>query len=204
MTSGQRRLIFVLAGLSALAGIATFTYIIWVTIRDLSSPPPATADDRRLVVTIEALQPFGAPPPHAEAENLSTLRQFDGTRTISYEYDSRKGPKVRPNLVASTTTMVHSTSLSAMQAFKVQEVATKTGVAFTKTAKLVDAPGLLLVGDSRYAGVIRYDGKPGGNLFLMRQGKVIFTVVIVGIVFDDPKDVQRLMGPLAEEAKKRF
>lgn len=204
MTSGQRRLIFVLAGVSALAGLAMFTYIIWVTVRGISAPPPATADDRRLVVTSEALQPFGGPAPDRDAESLSTIRQFDGSRTISYEFDSRKDPDARKRVVASTTTMVHSTSLSAMQAFKVQEVATRAGVALTKSARLVDAPGLLTVGDARYAGVIHYDGKPGGNMFLMRQGRVIFTVVIVGIVFDDPQDVERLMGPLAEEAKQRY
>jgi hypothetical protein len=206
MTSRQRWLVFGLAGLAALSGMAMFGYVVWVTMKNVTSPPPPTAEDRRLVITAEALAEFGGPAPNPKAETLTAIRQFDGSRHINYSYDSKLDPDAVTRLNTTSITMVHTSAIGAIQAFKVQEMTTKAGLKLaqgTQGAKLVDTPGLLTIGDAHYAGVFRYKDLSTGHLFVVRQGRFVFTVLIFGLVFDDTKEANALFLPLVEEAKKR-
>ncbi|HYH09323.1 MAG TPA: hypothetical protein VEK11_19915 [Thermoanaerobaculia bacterium] len=203
MTSSQRRTIFILAGVSLLAGMGVFGFLVWTMFRNVMQPPPPRGDDRRLVVTAEALQEFGGPTPNPAAEELTAIGQFDGSRNINYEYNTSKDPNAETRLVTSTTTMVHGNALSAIQAFKMQQFATKAGVKLARGAQLIDTPALLTVGDANYAGVFRHNNESSGNLLVVRQGRYVFTVVLIGLVFDEPKEADALMLPLVEEAKKR-
>ena len=206
MTSRQRWLVFGLAGLAALSGIAMFGYIVWVTMKNVTSPPPPTADDRRLVITAEALAEFGGPEPNPKAESLTAIRQFDGSRNINYEYDSKRDPNAETGLNTTTITMVHSNAFGAIQAFKMQEMTMKAALKLAtgkRGATLIDSPGLLTVGDAQYAGVFRHQNQSTGHLFVVRQGRFVFTVVLFGLVFENAKDANELFLPLVEEARKR-
>lgn len=205
MTPKQRRLIFVLAGISAVSGIALFGFLSWMAFRNIMSPPKPTGDDRRLVLTAEALVPFGAPQPDPAHETLSTVKQIDGTRTIEYEYEPPFGTETR-RVTLACTTMVHAHSLSARQAFHLQQLGTKGGMALAaKHAKLVEAPQLLTIGDAHWAAVIQTTGgEKTGNVLVMRQGRVIYTVIISGLALEKAEDANRLMAPLVAEADRRF
>ena len=206
MTSGQRRLVFILAGVSALLGIGLTGWLMWTTVRNITSPKPPTGNDRRLVLTAEALQKFGGPTPNAAAESLSAIGQFDGSRTINYEYDTRRDPNAETRLNTTTITMIHPHAFGAIQSFKVQQVTTKAGISLAQGksgAKLIDMPSLLSIGDDHYAGVVKYKEQTSGHLFVVRQGRIVFTVLIFGIVFEDPEAANAVMLPLVEEAKKR-
>jgi hypothetical protein len=205
MTSRQRWLVFGLAGLAALAGVGVFGYLIWTTVKNITAPPPPTANDRRLAVTIEALQPFGGPTPNPAAETFVVLRQFDGSRNINYEYHSGRDPKAETRVNLTSMTMVTTSSLGAKQAFTVQEMTTKAGLKLAQGkhgATLLDNPGLLTVGDAHYAGVFQHNGKTSGNLFMVRQGRIVFTVVLFGLVLEETEEADKLFLPLVEEAKK--
>ena len=43
-----------------------------------------------------------------------------------------------------------------------------------------------------------------GNVFVVRQGRVLHTLVLAGIYFDDPDDIRELFEPLLEESKKQY
>ncbi|HEX2062276.1 MAG TPA: hypothetical protein VHK90_16175 [Thermoanaerobaculia bacterium] len=205
MTPKQRRLIFILAGLSGVVALGVFGFLVWMTFRNVTSPPKATGDDRRLVLTADALVPFGAPQPDPAMETLTAVKQIDGSRTIEYEYEPPFGTQ-NPRVTVSCTTMVHAHSLGARQAFHFQQLGTKGGMALiSKHAKLVDAPQLLTAGDANWAAHIRTtDGQTTGTVFIMRQGRVIFTVIIGGLAFDKAEDANQLMAPLAAEAERRY
>lgn len=206
MTRKQRWVVFIVAGLFAVALAGMFGYIVWTTMKNVTAPPRATAEDRRLVITAEALAEYGGPAPNPAAESFTVMRQFDGSRHINYDYNTSRDPNAPADTRLNTTTMtmVHTSSLSAIQAYKMQEVTTKTAIKLGQgKGALVDTPNLITVGDAHYAGVFRNDNQSTGHLFVVRQGRFVFTVLIFGLVFEDAEDVNALFLPLVEEAKKR-
>jgi hypothetical protein len=202
MTPKQRRWIFIFAGLGGVLGLTSFGLVVWWTVRSLTHPLPPTAEEKRLVLTAKALEPFGFENYNPDAESLTVLRQF-GTRTIHYAYDSRKVPKTPGHLVITSITEVHPQSLNAVQSYQMQKVGVKAGLALSGGVKMVDAPALLAkTAEIGYAAFLKNDGYVG-NVFIIRQGRVIHTITMIGFYFDDPDEVKQLLGPLLAESKKQ-
>jgi hypothetical protein len=65
-----------------------------------------------------------------------------------------------------------------------------------------DAPALLKVGDERYSAYNRYANEITGNIFVFRRGRVVHSLIVTGIYFEDPDGVRRLFTPMLEAAKK--
>jgi hypothetical protein len=206
MTKKQRILVFTFAGVMALAGIGVFAYIMYVSINDVIKPKASPAEDRKLVVTAERLQEFGAGEIVFENEKYHSQKTFDGTRTVEYSYNDHSGSKEGTQLYLSSTAQVFPQSLSTMQMFRVQQLAIKGGLSFAGDTTTVPAPALLTAGDDRYAAVLKRKttGEPVGNLFIVRQGRSMLTVIVIGIKFDDAASVEKLLGPALAEARRRF
>ncbi|HYI09725.1 MAG TPA: hypothetical protein VEK57_11735 [Thermoanaerobaculia bacterium] len=203
MTPKQRRWVFIFAGLGGLMGIASFAFVIWLTVRSVTNPLPPTADEKLLVLNAKALEPFGYEDYNPAAESLTVLRQF-GTRTIQYGYDSREMGEDEDPVVISSITEVHPQALNAVQSYQMQKVGVKAGVAFAGDAKIVDAPALLRnTADEGYAALLKNESYVG-NIFIIRQGRAIHTITIAGYYFDDPQEVKKLLGPLLAESKKQM
>ncbi len=205
MTRRQRILVFTFAGLMAAAGIAVFAYIMVSTMKGAMNPssPP---EDRKLVVTAHALHELGAREVDPVKESFTSERTFDGTRTIDYSYSNSEGSPDGTRLYVSSTAQVFSQSLSTMQMFRVQQIAMKGGLSFAGDTSTIPAPGLLDLGDDHYAAVLKSKktGQIVGNLFMVRQGRAMLTVVVIGMTFDDAESVRELLSPALLEAKRRF
>jgi hypothetical protein len=205
MTKRQRILVFGFAGLMAVAGIAVFAYIIHLTIKGASNPA-SPVEDRKLVVTAGALEQFGAAAVDPAHESLSSVKAFDGSRTIEYSYSSGEGSPDGSRLYVSSTAQVFPQALSTMQMFRVQQLAMKGGLSLAGDTSTVPAPSLLNVGDDHYAAVLKTKktGEPIGNLLMVRQGRAMLTVIVIGMTFDDAEAVLKLLGPPLEESRRRF
>jgi hypothetical protein len=203
MTSGQRKLIFILAGVGGLMIVGFMAVMFWWTIRNLANQKPITEAEKRLVFSAQALVPLGFEGYDPEAESYTVLRQF-GTRNIHYSYDSRDLEEPKDFLVVQAMTEIHPQSLNAVQSYQMQKLALKAGVAVAADAKMADTPGLLRsLGAEGYAGTLNKE-RPIGNVFLIRQGKAIHMVTISGMYFNDPDQVKALLGPLLVESKKQL
>ncbi|HEX2832091.1 MAG TPA: hypothetical protein VHW00_03700 [Thermoanaerobaculia bacterium] len=207
MTTKQRVYVLVFAGVMLLACVGVFAYIIVVsvksTIAQVKAPPPQ--EDRKLVVTAEDLQRFGAGVIVAEHETFSSTKSIDGTRMVEYEY-TFPATEGKSRIYIQSTAQIFAQSLSTMQMFKMQQLALKGGLAVAGETTQEPAPALVNVGDGRFAMRLKSKktGEPVGNVFMIRQGRAMLTVIVVGLTFDDAETVEKLIGPALAEQKRRF
>jgi hypothetical protein len=205
MTPGrQRALIFAAAGLMAVIAIAGFGFLVWKSFDNLRNPAEATVDERRLLVTTESLEPFGVASTGHRGETMKSIRQIDGTRNIEYVYSSKNDARAGTSLYVFSKVQVLAMPLTAMQLFKMEQLAIRAGVGLGAKVGLRPRPDLLTSGDQRYAATIEWDGKPTGNVFIIRQGRVVHTVTISGFVFDKPESVEKLFAQPLAESKRQF
>lgn len=202
--SKQRALIFAAAGVSALAAIAFGAFMVVRTIRSVTHPSTASGEERRLLVTTAQLERFGVKNTQGRAENVVSTSQFDGSRDIQYVYSSKNNPEAPETLYVLSKVQVLPQSLSAMQVFKMEQLAIRAGVGLQEQAKLVPHPELVTLGDQRYAAIIERDEKPAGNLFIIRQGRVVHMLTIGGFYFNSAESVEKLFKPILEETKRQF
>jgi hypothetical protein len=208
MTKQQRVLVFVFAGVMALAGIGVFVYIMVVSVKGMvaqrKGPPPL--EDRKLVVTAQDLQRFGAGEIVAERESFASTKTIDGTHMVEYDYTFPATEEGKSRIYIQSTAQIFAQSLSTMQMFKMQQLALKGGLAVAGETTQEPAPSLLTAGDARYAMRLKSKstGAPVGNVFMVRQGRAMLTVIIVGMSFDDAAKVEELLGPALAEQKRRF
>ncbi|HKR62202.1 MAG TPA: hypothetical protein VJZ00_00615 [Thermoanaerobaculia bacterium] len=191
----QRVLIFAAAGISALAGIGFVGFVVTKTIRSIAHPSEPTADERKLLITIESLAVHDVTRSPTATEHLQSTHEFDGTRRIEYTY---RGDR---SLYIFSQVQVVPTSLSGMQLVKMQELAMRAG--FNAKLRVVPRPELLTFGDQRYAAMLERDDEAIGNLFIVRDGRVVHTLVITGFYFDHPENVAELFKVPMREAKKQ-
>ena len=200
----QRILIFAAAGFMALVAIAGFAFLVWKTVDTMKHPVTMTADERKLLVTTESLEPFGVQSTGRRGETLNAIHQLDGTQDIEYTYSSKNDSHAKNSLFVLSKVQVLPIRLTAMQVFKMEQLAIRAGVGFSGKVQLVPRPELLTFGDQRYAAVIEHEGKPAGNLFIIRQGRIVHTLTLSGFYFEKPESVAQVFEKPLAEANRQF
>lgn len=204
MTHRQRVIVFTLAGVFALAGVATFGLLVWKQVQLMTDRAPVSAADRRLVITASDLAPYGAAPVIPEAEELEAIRQLDGSRHVQYNYETSKFGPSRPRVFIQSMAFVTPGGLAARQMFHMQKIGVRAGLSVGgRSFTISEAPQLAPGGDDRYAAILLRDGAPAGNLFVLRQGRFVYSLILAGIVITDPDTSEKLFAPLLAEAKRR-
>ncbi|MGN6183338.1 MAG: hypothetical protein ACTHQM_06745 [Thermoanaerobaculia bacterium] len=208
MTKKQRIYVFAFAGLMLFAGIGAFAYIVYISVKSTldQASKPAPIEDRKLVITAADLKSFGLEDVDPEHETFSSTRSVDGTHIVEYAYTAPASDGEHSRLYIQSTSQTYSNTLSAMQVFKMQQLAFKGGLAIAGETKQESAPELVTVGDGRYA--IRMKSKKTGevvgNVFMVRQSRSVLTVIIVGMRFNDSETVSELLGPALAEQRRRM
>jgi hypothetical protein len=85
-----------------------------------------------------------------------------------------------------------------------EQFALRAGVGWAGKVTLEPGDHLLTSGDQRYAVTLVRDGKPFGNLFVVRTGRVVHTLTIGGLYLEKPESVTRLFAEPFAEAQRRF
>jgi hypothetical protein len=180
--------------LSVAAGLAAFA-----SLAGCESGLPVESHEKTLVLRAGDLVPFGYGLEETEQfETFSKTKYFDGSREISYEYQTPDTEEDNPLYLGVTLTFEkkHSDAL-------VSHTAEKTGAAAglrIAGIKSREIENFYKYGDSSVFYVLEMEGKPVGNMFSVRDGKKIYLIIMTGFYFDDPGAWQELV----EEKLKKF
>ena len=161
-----------------------------------AAPRAATDADQRLVIDTKRLAEF-YPDVDRECGRTTVTRMFGQPTAVEFECDGDQ-------LYVLSSANIHSTRLEAQQAFVLATTASRFGVAVGSDAKLVRRDELLDFGDQRYAALIRSGDTDAGNVFVVRDGRVVHALMIGGLYFDDPETVRDLFRPVLDEARRQY
>ena len=186
----------VVAGVLALAAIIVGVgYIAWSGLK----VHPTSEEEKKLVLGAESFAGLELSVPR-ECEKYGTTRLIDGSREVSYELHCPQA-----DIYVRSTAHVAPTQIEARQNFAVAIGTYRAGLAISRS-KLTIEPreSLVTFGDQRYGALVTSDKKPAGNIFIVRQGRVVHAAMITGVYYDEPETVQGLFAPLLEESKRQF
>lgn len=170
-----------------------------VLLAGCESGLPVEAQEKALVLRASDLAPFGYGLEKTEQfETFSKTRFFDGSREINYEFQTPETEADNPLYMNVTLTFEKKQS-DALVSHGVERTAVAAGmrVAGIKSRKIDE---FYAYGDSSTFYVLEMDGKPVGNMFLTRDGKKIYLIIMSGFYFDDPGAWKELV----EEKLRRF
>lgn len=160
-----------------------------------------TDAEARMLLTATTATEWGLPDLDARAQTISTEPQMDGSLLIKCEYDSDKGGKLPLYFVSGV--QIFPTDIGLEKDFRSIVEAYATGISRVKDRSLRERADLLPVGDQHYSALMLNGDKPIGNVFVVRRGRVIHTLVISKIYFNERDEVLRLFQPMFD-ASDRF
>lgn len=198
----QTIIIIVVSAVVVAAGLVAAAFFAGrMFIREVK-PKPATEADRRLVVTAERMQQHGGPEPNPDYERLTVQRMF-GTAAIQYEYQIPNSVETEERIYIQSAVNVAMTRTEAMQQHALGVVAMRAGMA-ANDLKVQPAPQLLTFGDQKYAALLMKGDRPIGNLLVVRDGRIVHTLIVSGLYFEEPEAIAELLKPPIDEARKQF
>lgn len=181
--------------LLACGGLGTAIYVFF--IREIEEP--VTAGDRGLVITAERLAHFVPTlQPDPSRGNVRKVRHLDGSRELTYEYEAAEGDE-KP-LYVNHEIGVERSAEDARYAYGGLGIGTNIGLRLGGTGNLrqVERNELWRWGDdSRCVVLVNGDARVG-NLFMARKGRRYFSLMIVGVYFEDRQAIQELLGPMLQ------
>lgn len=186
----------VVAGAIVIGGLVVIGRQIGRQAKVTPDPTPLTEGDKRLLLTAADVERLGGPAVEPGAGEWKAQRQGSGTRFITYFYQSSSEPRI--------------SIYSRLALFPREDDARRTYKLDTMMAKLgpegetkVPAPRLFTEGGDRNAWFIEKDGETIGNFFLVREERFIQSARLTGLTLHEPADVERLLGPMLAESKRR-
>lgn len=186
----------VLGVLGATGFAAAVVAIGYFAVNGISSGPPTDAQ-KRLVLSAAAFEPYDLDL-DAKCVKWTATRTLSRTREIEFEHECEG-----TTLYISSGAEINPSVREARESFLLSVGAYRTGVAIGD-GELQPRDELLPLGEQHYAAVIRNGGNPVGNVFVVRQGRVLHTLLVTGIYFDEAEDVRELFTPLLEESRRQF
>jgi hypothetical protein len=198
MRRGWLAVVGIVAGgaLLSCCGLGVVSYVFYAH----EVEQPLEEADRSLVITAEDIV-ARAPEMKADPERgrLRKVRFLDGSRELSYEYESPD--EAESTLYLSYIAGVEPTANDAHLVYISEGASFKLGLQIGAEGdmKLVDRNELWRWGDESRCAVITNDGHAVGNLFMGRQGRRRFTLVIIGVYFDDDAAIADLLEPMLRE-----
>ena len=170
----------------------------WMAMKGVKTNPP-TAEERKLVLGPASFAEFG-PPLDPRCDSLKTTNTFGLSKEIEYEHDCEAA-----EIYVQSTAAVSATTHDARQNWLLLIGGYKAGVAIAgNDVKVEPRENLVTFGDQRYGAMVRRGGVDVGNIFVIRQGRVVHSLLITGLYFDDPDTVRDLLGPLIEESRRQY
>jgi hypothetical protein len=179
----------------ACGGVGTGFYFVFIHEFD----EPVTATDRGMVITAERLADF-APnlQPDSSRGNLRKARHLDGSRELTYEYESAEG--AAKTLFVNHQIGVEGSAQDAQYAYGGLGIGTNIGFRLGGAGEMrqVERNDLWRWGDDSKCALLMNGDAKVGNLFMARKGRRYFSLMIVGVYFEDPQAIQELLGPMLQ------
>jgi predicted Zn finger-like uncharacterized protein len=196
----KRRTMLLTCGLVAGAVLLSCTglsaLIYFVFIRDIEEP--LTAADRELPITAERLRAF-VPTLHTDPTrgNLRKVRHLDGSRELTYEYESAGDGE--ESLYVNHEIGVERTEQDARYAYGGLGIGTNLGLRLEgDKLRQVERNELWRWGDDSKCVLLMNGDNKVGNLFMARKGRRYFSLMIVGVYFENPQAVRELLDRMLQ------
>lgn len=172
--------------------------LIFLGYKGISNRPP-TEEERSMMISFDVLEPFGYTNlPRQVGETWSAKVNIDGSTELEYEYDSDRAGDTN-FLYLTADVSLDSTELEAQESFKLAVGAYKIGLKIGG-ATAEEKPELITLGDENYSALIRVDDEPMGNIVLVRHGRIIHSLLIMGLYFEEQIDLEGLFLQALENA----
>lgn len=169
---------------------------------------PATVSDREreIVLTADELLAFGfEPPTGAINETWDGWRWFDGSKEIEYTYETQSESERMP-LYLSVTLGWEATQSDAVASYGATLLGFKIG-SVSESIERRQLADSCNYGDKCELYLLSHDEQPLGNQFVARVGRVVYTVQLFGLYFDEPELWHEVIFPkmdaLRQLGKKR-
>jgi hypothetical protein len=181
--------------LLACGGLGTAIYFLF--IHEIEEP--VTATDRSMIITAERLTEFVPTlQPDPSRGNLRKVRHHDGSRELTYEYETPDGTE--KSLYVNHEVNVERSPQDAQYAYGGLGIGTNIGLRLGGTGKVrqVERNDLWRWGDDSKCVLLMNGDDKVGNLFMARKGRRYFSLMIVGVYFEDRQAIQQLLGPMLQ------
>ncbi len=152
-----------------------------------------TEEEMAYFVTAEDMEEyFVAPGDPAECVVTNAKTNIDGSLELEYEYDADRDPGTDDVFILQSTVDICSSESSAKEDHSLSIGAMKLGITLSgqSTLKIDQRNDLMTLGDENYAAILRNEGIPVGNLVVVRQGKKVFSVALIGVFFESREDLE--------------
>jgi hypothetical protein len=158
---------------------------------------PVTQAERDVLLTIDKLSEFVEVEADPSRGKLRSIRHFDGSRELTYEYESQD---TEDALYLSSSVTLERRVSDARTVYLGSTLGFKLGMALEGENALreVARPELFQWGDESRAVVLMKGEEPVGNLFVARKGTKVFLVILVGVFFDERETVDAALGPVLQ------
>ena len=188
------------AGMLVLACGGLGALIYFVFVRDIDEP--VTAADEELVITAERLTDFVAGLQIDPSRgSLHKARHLDGSKDLSYEYESPEGAK-QP-LYVHHEISVERTEQDARYGYGGLGIGTNIGLRLEGgQLRQVERNNLWRWGDDSKCVVLMNGDNKVGNLFQGRKGRRYFSLMIVGVYLETPQDIRELLGDVLQRLER--
>lgn len=156
-----------------------------------------TAREEQAVFTMADLEAWGVEQTKlSEREEWNAKKNFDGSLEIEYEYDPEKsGDDDAFSLISSVE--INPTEKDARESFGMAVTAYSVGLKIGGTTSQKQEIALPWADQSHFA-LIQHSNITVGNMAVIRKGKRLHAIVLIGHVFENPAELAEAMRPKVE------
>lgn len=175
--------------------------LLYLGMTGISSREPSV-EEKQSLVTIRDLEPYGAEIAEAEKREVwKAKRNLDGTLEIEYEYDPDLAIGPGDNITLQSSVDIEHTEKDARQTFSLNIAACKTGMRIYGV-KTRDQQHTMADVDQSYFALVVKDEKPVGNMVNVRKGKHVYSLLVIGIFFNDPVTLEEILREKIERGER--
>lgn len=151
--------------------------------------------EKELILRAQDLAPYGFNVDGAsQYESFSKSVYFDRSYELEYEYQTPDGSGLDP-LYLNVSVSFEKSPADA----RVTQGATKMGLSagsYFEGLKLEEKRGFFKYGEeSSYYVLLSKKGEPAGSYFVTREGSKVYSLLVAGVVFDEPEAWAELVTP---------
>ena len=165
--------------------------LLFLGMRGISSRQP-TAQEKQAVFTVADLAPRGIPQTKLpEREEWNCKKNFDGSLEIEYEYDPEKSGDDQVFRLMSSVEIEPSEE-DARESFGMAVTAYGVGLQIGGVTS-DKQPYAVPWADQSHFALINNNSGSVGNLAIIRKGKRLHALLLVGYCFQDPEDLAEML-----------
>jgi hypothetical protein len=159
--------------------------------------------EKELLVTIRDLEGFGiVDPDPGKCEDFSAKKNFDGSLEIEYEYDFEKDPACIPSLWIKSEAEISPNEEQASTSFGDRISVYKLGASLAGQGLAIEeVPSLVSMGDESFGAFLVKDDTRLGNVFVIRKGNTILSLLLAGVYTGEPSIIQDMFEPKLSQVR---